>query len=89
MNIQRVASDNLSANIFSGFVIDILDYANTNKYKTIRYLSGYDANGSGRVGLGSGSWRSTSAVTSITLQGLEYSSNYKQYSSFALYGIKG
>ena len=89
INIQRVASDNLSASIFSPFVIDILDYANTNKYKTIRYLGGFDANGSGRIGLGSGLWQNTAAVTSITLEGLEFSSNYNQYSSFALYGIKG
>jgi len=88
INIQRLASDNLSANIFSDFVIDILDYADTNKYKTIRYLGGYDANGSGRVNLGSGLWQNTSAVTTITLTSA-YSSNYKQYSSFALYGIKG
>jgi len=89
INIQRLASDNLSASIFSPFVIDILDYGNTNKYKTIRYLGGYDANGSGRAAFGSGLWQSTSAITSITLEGLEYSSNYNQYSSFALYGIKG
>jgi hypothetical protein len=88
INIQRLASDNLSASIFSGFVIDILDYANTNKYKTIRYLGGFDANGSGRISLGSGLWQSTSAITSLKFQGLEYSSNYKQYSTFALYGIK-
>jgi hypothetical protein len=88
INIQRLASDNLSASIFSGFVIDILDYANTNKYKTVRYLSGYDANGSGRVGFGSGLYQSTAAITSLKFQGLEYSSNYKQYSTFALYGIK-
>ena len=28
-------------------IIDILDYTNTNKYKTSRALSGYDGNGSG------------------------------------------
>ena len=89
INIQRVASDNLSASIFSGFVIDILDYANTNKYKTIRYLGGFDANGSGRVAFGSGLWQNTAAITSITLEGLEFSSSYNQYSQFALYGIKG
>jgi hypothetical protein len=89
INIQRVASDNLSASIFSPFVIDILDYANSNKYKTIRYLGGFDANGSGRSAFGSGLWQNTAAITSITLEGLEYTSNYNQYSSFALYGIKG
>jgi hypothetical protein len=89
INIQRVASDNLSANIFSPFTIDILDYANNNKNKTVRYLGGYDANGSGRMVFGSGLWQNTAAITSITLEGLEYTSNYNQYSSFALYGIVG
>jgi hypothetical protein len=89
INIQRVASDNLSANIFSTFIIDILDYANNNKNKTVRYLGGYDANGSGRMVFGSGLWLNTAAITSITLEGLEYTSNYNQYSSFALYGIVG
>ena len=74
------------ANIFGVAIIDILDYANTNKYKTIRTLSGNDQNGSGYVVLRSGSWRNTAAITSIQLPigaGL-----YGQYSSFALYGIK-
>ena len=66
-------------------VIDILDYANTNKYKTVRSLDGYDANGSGYVDLTSGLWLSTAAITSITLT----RSTIQQYSSFALYGIKG
>ncbi len=67
-------------------VIDILDYANTNKYKTVRTLYGSDANGSGLVALVSGSWRNTAAVTSIVLS--NGSGNFSQYSSFALYGIK-
>jgi hypothetical protein len=75
-----------TANVFGGIVIDILDYANTNKYKTMRTLSGYDANGSGNVGLFSGLWLNTAAVTSINL--LTYYDQYATYSSFALYGIK-
>jgi hypothetical protein len=74
-----------NTNIFAGSVIDILDYANTNKYKTLRALAGVDFNGSGRVGLTSGLWQSTSAINAITLEG----SSFVQYSSFALYGIKG
>jgi hypothetical protein len=66
-------------------VIDVLDYANTSKYKTLRTLEGNDMNGTGYVGLWSGLWQSTSAVTSITLSG----TSFTQYSSFALYGIKG
>ena len=68
-------------------VLDILDYTNTFKNTTIRVLGGLDMNGSGRVGLGSGLWLNTSAVTSITLYA--QNGNIVQYSQFALYGIKG
>jgi hypothetical protein len=68
-------------------VIDILDYANTNKYKTNRTLGGVEQNGSGYVVFQSGSWRNTAAITSITI--LTNATNYTQYSHFALYGIKG
>ena len=74
-------------NIFASSVVDILDYADTNKFKTTRSLHGFDANGSGRVYLVSGNWRSTSAITSIVLD-QQYGTNWKQYSHFALYGIK-
>ena len=74
------------ANTFAVAVVDIFDYANTDKYKTVRVLTGYDQNGSGAVYLWSNSWRSTSAVSSITIT---TSANFSQYSSFALYGIKG
>jgi hypothetical protein len=71
---------------FGANVIDILDYKDTNKYTTSRALSGADANGSGFVQFMSGLWINTSAVTTITITG---DSNFDQYSSFALYGIKG
>ena len=67
-------------------VIDILDYANTNKYKTMRCLTGLDRNGSGHVYLFSGSWRNTNAITSIKIAA--NSGNFNQYSHFALYVIK-
>lgn len=74
-------------------ITDILDYANTSKYKTLRTLGGGDHNGTiagfgGTVTPTSALWQSTSAVTSLTL----YPSTgtaFTQYSSFALYGIKG
>lgn len=69
----------------SPFVVDILDYANTNKYKTVRSLNGCDINGQGYIILYSGNWRSTSAVSSITLY--LNSGNYNSYSHFALYGV--
>ena len=76
-----------NTSVFGAGVTSILDYANTNKYKTVRSLDGFDANGSGGVNLVSNNWRSNSAITSITLTPNE-SNNFRQYSSFALYGIK-
>jgi hypothetical protein len=67
-------------------IFDILDYTNTNKFTTIRGLTGVDNNGSGRVSLTSSNWRNASAVTSITLPSEPL---WVQHSTFALYGIKG
>lgn len=74
-----------AANFGSG-VVDILDYSSTNKYKTVRSIGGIEFNGSGTVGLNSGSWRNTAAITSITL--FSFGGTFVQYSSYALYGIK-
>jgi hypothetical protein len=68
-------------------IIDILDYANTNKFKTTRSLSGDDTNGAGYIFYYSGNWRSTNAITSITLTHFQ-SANFNQNSSFALHGVK-
>jgi hypothetical protein len=81
-----ISVSSLSAGNFAGSVIDILDYANTNKYKTLRGLSGVDLNGDGAVALMSSMWQSTSAINSITILP---NTSFAQYSSFALYGIKG
>jgi hypothetical protein len=81
-----VGTTGTATSTFGANVIDILDYANTNKYTTSRSLSGADANGSGYVQFFSGLWMNTAAVTTITITG---DSNFQEYSSFALYGIKG
>ena len=51
----------------TNMVFDLLDYTNTNKYKTAKAISGIDLNGSGEVELTSGLWMNTAAVTSITI----------------------
>jgi hypothetical protein len=56
-----------TANAFGAFVIDILDYKDTNKYKTVRILGGTDLNGSGNAHLCSGLWQSTSAIMAILI----------------------
>ena len=79
---------NPNSNGFGVGVLDILDYTNTNKYKTIRGLGGYDTNGGNGqfVQLTSGNWRNTAAINSITVY-----TNYNMSSGshIALYGIKG
>ena len=87
ISFATILADGNLASCYSGSVCDILDYADTNKYKTTRSLAGGDYNTGGMMFLTSGNWRSTTAVTSITL--FPSSGNWKQYSSFALYGIKG
>jgi hypothetical protein len=74
-----------TASVFGGFVLDILDYANTNKYKTLRVMGGADLNGSGQAHFNSGNWRNTNAITSIKVY--PYTGSFAQYTSLALYGV--
>lgn len=78
-------------NLYSSFptisIVDILDYANTDKFKTMRCLTGNDRNGSGQVWLFSGAWRNSNAITSITIA--PNSGNFNGNSQFILYGVKG
>ena len=69
-------------------VVDLLDYQTTSKYKTFRSLSGMDANGSGEVNFISGLWQNTSVVSSIEISPYNGAIYFKQYSTFALYGVK-
>jgi len=79
---------NSGTNVFSVGVVDILDYQNTNKYKTVRSLSGVNRNATGdEINLQSGNWRNTAAITSIDFT-LETNATFSQYSTFALYGVK-
>jgi len=70
----------------ASWIIDLLDYGNANKYKTIRILNGYDANGTGYMWIGSNLWMNTSAVTAFTITAPV--GTFLQHSSFALYGVK-
>ena len=80
-----------TSNTFGAAVIDILDYTSTNKNKTVRALYGANDNTTNsefRSYLVSGLWYATpAAITSITI--LPETATFAQYSSFALYGIKG
>jgi hypothetical protein len=70
-------------------VFDLLDYSNTNKNKVGRLIGGFDPSiGGGYVQLSSWLWATTTTPTSIDIYSVTDSSFY-QYSSFALYGIRG
>ena len=83
---SSILANGNTANCFSVVMSDILDYANTSKFKTTRSLAGGDANNLGMVFMNSGNWRSLNAVSSITLTAS--SGNFVQNSQFALYGVK-
>lgn len=92
---QNIAGNTSGSNNVGAVIVDILDYANTDKYKTMRSFGGYDNSGSGTpigtVNLNSGTYfgatgSSTEAITSISLL---TDGDFNQYSHAALYGIKG
>lgn len=87
INMLTLSGNGATASTYSADIIDILDYRNTNKYKTVRILHGFDRNGSGFVQFQSGVWLNTNAITSISIT-LD-SGNFDANSVAALYGIKG
>ncbi len=98
LNGPWVTANNALANNYAVTLIDILDYKNANKYKTIKVSQGFNNNDSGdtaftanaRAGIsfGSGNWRSFSAINTISFI-LGGSATTTANSVFALYGIKG
>jgi hypothetical protein len=87
-----VTTASLASNNFASGVMDILDYANNNKNKTMRLLTGFDNNNSGTGSVGliylySGLWMNPNPITSITISS-NLGSALNQYTSFALYGVK-
>lgn len=81
----RVPGTNQS-NVWTTIIVDILDYANTSKYKTLKSLAGYDANGTGYVSTNSGVYMKTEAINYINIAG--YSTTLAAGSTASLYGIK-
>jgi hypothetical protein len=88
--IDRFSAATATAGIFGAAIMDILDYANTSKYKTVRILGGYDLSSGTdhQAALSSGVWQSTSAISTILIYP-NVGTSWDQYSEFALYGIKG
>ena len=84
----RFPGSSAGTGIFSGQVIDFVDYNNVNKNKTVRIFGGVDLNGSGQVVMSSYLYSAdTAAISSIQVVGWGVGS-FVQHSTFALYGIK-
>jgi hypothetical protein len=81
-----VAAANNAANAFSGVVFDFLDPYSSTKNTTLKVAFGTP--GGNLVGLGSGLWRNTAAISSITLFPA-IGSSLNATSRFSIYGIKG
>ena len=86
-----VATGTGNSSLYPGVsVCDILDYANTSKYKTLRAISGIEQNtnsgGTNQQYLFSGNWRNTAAITSISIPS-PYGS-FNSGTTIALYGVK-
>jgi len=83
-----VSSDPSNSNLFGGFVLEIMDYANANKFTTGRAYGcrGPDAS-YGFVHFGGANWESTAAVTSILLAPMS-ASDWVSGSEFSLYGMR-
>lgn len=83
--LTGLAGSGSTANVYSGYIIDLPDYANANKTKTIRSLNGADFNNAnGMIWFNSSAWQNTSAINSLTIS-CTYGA-FAQYSQFALYG---
>jgi len=75
-----------SANAFGARIIDILDFSQTTKNKTIREIAGA-AVSPNNIAIYSAGWYNTAAVTSMEV--FMNSGNFVQYSRLSLYGLKG
>jgi hypothetical protein len=74
-------------NALPATIVDVIDYANTSKYKTARIFDGYEKNASGgNIEFRSGLWMSTSAINRVDIK---MDGNFATNTTFALYGIKG
>lgn len=82
----RSPTTDVTAGAFGGGVIDILDFSSASKNTTLRSLSGFAAEGVS-IGLLSGLYISTSAITSISLIPA-FGTNIVTGSRFSLYGVK-
>ena len=88
--VEEVSTNSGGTLSWTPIIIDILDFNNTSKNKTVRFIYGHPQTqgGSRVVSLSSSVWMSTSAITSLTLDFTLSANNYTAGSRLSLYGVK-
>lgn len=76
-----------ASGIFTHGVVDIFDYSNPNKNTHVKSWGGFSKASGGRMEAMSGLYKSTSAITSITIN--SFTGKYIAGSRIDLYGVKG
>lgn len=85
---ENTAGNSTTTGIFGSAIMDILDFSNTNKYKTIRSFSGAYIPSWTNVYLRSALIISTDALTSVTFTSGN-GANLLTGCRFSIYGVKG
>jgi hypothetical protein len=85
---HEITGASVTASIFGSGIYDILDAYSTTKNKTVRFFGGRGAipQDDKKIDLGSGLWRNTASITSITFTP---NGDLIAGSRFSLYGIRG
>ena len=77
------------ANTYATYIVDLLDYTNTNKYTTMRAIGGWDDNNTSttnaNVSLSSYVWLNTAAITALTIASVN--NPLQAGTRFDVYGI--
>ena len=87
--VERVAGGGANSGIFGVIVVDILNYADSTKLKTVKSLGGVDSNSgtsAGSIYFESNLWNSLYPISSISC--FAETGNLAQNSSITLYGVK-
>lgn len=82
-----VSGASSTSNVFASHIVDLLDYTNTNKFKTWRSIGGFDSNGAGNIALSSGYWNQTTAINRINVGNYFDPFTFVAGSRCDLYGI--
>ena len=88
--VGYAAAASAASEVFNGAIIDILDYTNTNKTRTIRSFNGvFGTSSNGRfISLTSNLYNNTTAITSLVFD-LNSTATYVAGTRISLYGIRG